>query len=222
MSSKDTQFKPGERRSIATEFKPGQHWRKPQAFRDAAWLTREYVELQRSTGDIAKQFGVGDSAIQFWLKKHGITRRNVAQARAIKHWGVSGPLNPMFGKRGAEAPSWRGGHTPERQAFHGSAEWKEASLAVWRRDNGTCQRCEAVANHRPELKFDVHHIVGFEVTALRAAIDNLVLLCRPCHRWVHSKANVGMNWIGIDLDLRNEALQRERIGTQAAFTLEAA
>jgi hypothetical protein len=64
MSSKDTQFKPGERRSIATEFKPGQHWRKPQAFRDAAWLTREYVELQRSTGDIAKQFGVGDSAIK--------------------------------------------------------------------------------------------------------------------------------------------------------------
>lgn len=33
---------------------------------------------------------------------------------------------------------------------------------------------------------------------------------------------LGMNWIGIDLDQRNEALQRERIGTQAAFTLEAA
>ena len=33
---------------------------------------------------------------------------------------------------------------------------------------------------------------------------------------------LGMNWIGIDLDQRNEALQRERIGAQAAFTLEAA
>lgn len=33
---------------------------------------------------------------------------------------------------------------------------------------------------------------------------------------------LGMNWIGIDLDLRNEALQRERIGGQAAFTLEKA
>lgn len=33
---------------------------------------------------------------------------------------------------------------------------------------------------------------------------------------------LGMNWIGIDLDVRNEALQRERIGGQQAFALEAA
>ena len=33
---------------------------------------------------------------------------------------------------------------------------------------------------------------------------------------------LGMNWIGIDLDLRNDALQRERIGGQAAFPLEQA
>jgi site-specific DNA-methyltransferase (cytosine-N4-specific) len=31
---------------------------------------------------------------------------------------------------------------------------------------------------------------------------------------------LGMNWIGIDLDLRNEALQRDRIGGQAALILE--
>ena len=33
---------------------------------------------------------------------------------------------------------------------------------------------------------------------------------------------LGMNWIGIDLDLRNDALQRERIGGQAALILEQA
>lgn len=33
---------------------------------------------------------------------------------------------------------------------------------------------------------------------------------------------LGMNWIGIDLDERNAALQADRIGGQAAFTLEAA
>lgn len=33
---------------------------------------------------------------------------------------------------------------------------------------------------------------------------------------------LGMNWIGIDLDLRNEALQRDRIGGQAALILEQA
>jgi len=33
---------------------------------------------------------------------------------------------------------------------------------------------------------------------------------------------MGMNWIGIDIDERNAALQADRIGGQAAFTLEAA
>jgi len=31
--------------------------------------------------------------------------------------------------------------------------------------------------------------VSFAVRELRAVVDNLVLLCRPCHLWVHSNAN---------------------------------
>ena len=35
----------------------------------------------------------------------------------------------------------------------------------------------------------VHHIVTFANKKLRADIDNLVLLCAKCHRFVHSKKN---------------------------------
>jgi hypothetical protein len=70
-------FKKGFSSSPSTQFKKGQHWRKSQLFRDKAWLMQNYVILQRSTSEIANEFGVTDSAILFWLKKHNIQRRTV-------------------------------------------------------------------------------------------------------------------------------------------------
>lgn len=195
MRRSNGQIESGCHLSPMTEFKKGQHWRAAQEFRHKEWLVAEYTENQRSTSDIAAQFGVTDTAIFFWLRKHGIPRRTISQARKVKRWGSSGAKNPMFGKRGSECASWKGGCTPERQAFHGSREWAEASLAVWRRDNGTCRRCAAIANKSPGTKFDVHHIVGFEVVALRAVVRNLVLLCRKCHRFVHSKGNINRDYL---------------------------
>jgi hypothetical protein len=157
---------------------------------DAAWLQREYVEKQRSTGEIAREAGMTEANVIFFLRKHGIKRRSISEARAVKHWGSDGEKNPMFGKRGAETPSWKGGVTPDRQAFYSSPEWIEAAKAVWKRDNGECQRCRVKANDVPRGYFHIHHIVSFAVKALRAEQSNLVLLCTACHRWAHSKKNV--------------------------------
>lgn len=187
MPKYDGRFKTGERRSIATEFKRGEHWRPPQAFREKGWLEREYLVNLRSAKEIAVQFSVHENAIFFWLAKHGIPRRSVAEARAIKHWGSPGEANGMFGKRGAEVPNWQGGISPERAACYSSIEWSKAVRVVWKRDCGTCQRCSAKAND--EAKMHIHHIVGFAVKELRAEPTNLVLLCIKCHHFVHSKRN---------------------------------
>ena len=190
MEKYDGRFKKGERRSPATEFKPGQHWRPPQLFRDADWLRAEYVERGRSTGDIAEQFGVTDAAIFFWLRKHDIPRRTVAEARALKHWGASGADNPMWNKRGELNPRWLGGVTPERQAFYTSQEWKDACSFVWKRDEATCRRCGLYRDDQPDMPFHIHHVVSFAVEELRADPANLVLLCETCHQFVHSRGNV--------------------------------
>lgn len=189
MRTTSGRFMKGVRSSPATEFKKGQHWRPHAPHREAPWLREQYVDRGLSVGDIARACGVTDNAIDYWMRKHGIARRSTSEARALKHWGVSGKRNPMFGKRGAETPAWRGGHTPERQAFHGSAEWRCASLQVWRRDAGACRRCGLRANDCKTL-FDVHHIAPFAVKRLRTELTNLVLLCRACHRFVHSKKNI--------------------------------
>jgi hypothetical protein len=103
----------------------------------------------------------------------------------------------MKGRKGELSTNWKGGITPERQAVYCSAEWKEAIKAVWKRDNATCQRCRKHHNTAASRgTFDIHHIVSFEVVGLRCEVSNLVLLCEPCHLWVHSAANVNKEFLG--------------------------
>lgn len=172
------------------QFGKGTHWRVPQAFRGKRWLVKNYTKLERSAGDIAGEFGTSDAAILFWLRKHGIQRRTVSQARKIKKWGQFGVDNPMWNRRGELNPGWLGGVTPERQAFYAGREWAKCCSAVWKRDKATCRRCSLRKSDTPDMPFHIHHIVSFAVRALRADTSNLVLLCETCHRFVHSKRNL--------------------------------
>lgn len=187
-------FVKGERRSTETEFKKGEHWRDKKPFWNKEWLFIEYVEKQRSASDIAAQFNVTDTAIFFWLKKHDIPRRSIKETRVIKHWGLKGETNGMFGRTGSNNPHWKGGVTPERQALYSSQEWSKAVRIVWKRDNCTCQRCGYVWM-KSGRKMHIHHIVSFSVKELRAEPSNLMLMCDECHIWVHSKKNKNHDFI---------------------------
>lgn len=175
----------------------GEHWRPHQPFREREYLEREYVQNGRSTADIGAEFGVRDSAIQFWLKKHGIPTRSTRAIRQVKRWGLAGRANGMYGRRGAEVPSWRGGVTPERQALYSTPEWAAAVMAVRMRDRGVCRRCGAKPSGRLQAQrfFHIHHVVSFAVRHLRCDPDNLVLLCRACHLFVHSRENTEHEFI---------------------------
>ncbi len=174
------QFVKGFHSWPAGEFRPGQHWRKHQVFRDKDWLTREYVKKQRSTGDIAVEFGVTKEAVLFWLKRHGIKRRTVSEARAVKYWGACGEKNPMFGKCGSRHAGWRGGRTPWRQHMYAQTAYKEFLRSVWARDR-RCRLCGAKGQV-------VHHIdpVGY-APLLILDMGNAVLLCHVCHEKMRGK-----------------------------------
>ena len=169
-------------------FKPGQHWRPHGKHRERDWLYREYVERGRSTGDIAKDVGITDAAVIFWLRRHGIPRRTVGEARALKRWTVAGEANGMFGRTGAANPNYVDGSSPERQRGYVQAIGRAFLRAVYERDGYRCVRC-ATPKGKPR-SLHAHHIAPWAGNeALRFDLANAVSLCRACHSWVHSKAN---------------------------------
>jgi len=104
---------------------------------------------------------------------------------------------PFKGKFGADHPSWRGGLTPERQAFYSTDEWREAVKQVWKRADAKCERCGIHHNTRKVRgTFHIHHIVSFMVRELRATVSNLALLCIECHHYVHSGDNSDGAFLG--------------------------
>lgn len=170
------QFVKGEHPSPATEFQKGQHWRKPAPFRDKAWLTEEYVNKKRPAAEIAAQFNVTENAILYWLHKNEIPLRSMAQIRSAKKWSLKGDKNGMYGRCGAQCPSWKGGNTPLRQKLYSSPEWEHISKKVKERDK-SCRMCGS------NQEMEIHHIIAFgESPELATEEGNLILLCKECHK----------------------------------------
>lgn len=184
MRNEKGQFKDGEA-GASTRFKKGEHWRKPSPLWDKEWIRNAYVVRGKSAAEIASMFSVTEAAVLFWLRKHGIPRRSMAEIRAAKHWGSVGEKNPMYGKRGVLNPNWSGGLTPLRQTYYGKSEMRQAMRDVYIRDK-SCRLCGS------EDQMEVHHIDPFsQAPLLVMEIGNMILLCAKCHRKMRGKE---MSW----------------------------
>ncbi|MFB6269014.1 MAG: HNH endonuclease [Halobacterium sp.] len=81
---------------------------------------------------------------------------------------------------GSSHHQWEGGTIPY------GASWWRVRRAAWERDDYECQRCgagRAEIGRRP----DVHHVEpvrSFDDPAEAHRLDNVVCLCRSCHRLV--------------------------------------
>lgn len=73
---------------------------------------------------------------------------------------------------------WKGGITPEHRAVRMSAKYKEWRIAVFTRDNWTCNVCEQVGG-----RLEAHHNKSFtDYPELRFNVDNGITLCKDCHK----------------------------------------
>jgi len=161
------------------------------------WL-KDFGIPTRPRGSNPPPVGSGENN-PFYGKKHTAETRERLSQIAKADGRV--PYDPavgsyMKGRRGEDTPGWKGGITPERQAVYSSLEWTEAVKAVWARTDARCGRCGIRHNTKTRRgTFHVHHIVSFSVPELRTDVDNLVLLCKPCHYFVHSRANINSEFI---------------------------
>jgi thymidylate synthase (FAD) len=170
------------------QFKKGTHWRPHAMFREKTYLVQEYVAKKRSASDLAADHGITDGAILFWLHKHGIPRRSVSEARAVKRWGLRGSANGMYGRCGSQNPRWIDGSSPLRQTMYARSFWKELARAVYARDNYRCRKCGSP--HCKGHPLHAHHVAPWAGNPdSRFELSNIITLCKPCHTWVHSTKN---------------------------------
>lgn len=189
------------------------------------WLYDQYITKGKDANKIAKEVGRDGKSVWNWLSLYGIPTRprghnasNLVRDGSVwvgrKHsektkkimsdaaiadgrlpWGKNN--KPYWtGVKGSKHPSFKGGLTPERQAVYSSKEWVDAVKIVWKRDNAICQCCgKDHRNNENRGTFNIHHIVSFQVKELQTEPSNLVLLCKDCHIFVHSKQNVTKKFI---------------------------
>lgn len=157
------------------------HYRRDAAYKNPAWLRREYITHHRPAKDIATECGVTLSSVLKQMRKLGIPARDASAA----HIGT---------QAGAANPAWKGGVTPERQRLYKTPEWRSLVVAVFTRDGHRCVRCAGVKKENRRLH--AHHLQPWaDAPHARMDATNLVTLCSICHRWVHSRQNVGREFL---------------------------
>jgi thymidylate synthase (FAD) len=160
------------------------------------WLKSARAETPKlSLSEIASRAGCTTHTIRKWLKRYGLqySKKEVAEYTPIWNKGLAAEEQPMFGKTHTSATraqmleSSRKG--PDSNLYvDGKSRQEPFRLKVWRwqakykhfvlkRDGGQCKVCHSVesleldhiepVSLRPDLAFD---------------LDNLQVLCRPCHR----------------------------------------
>lgn len=165
------------------------------------WL-RDYGINTRTRGtSTKKQWARGDRKVVSGWKMSDEGREKIRQIRLkdgrVPYLKKDGS-HYMKGRRGKDHHSWQGGLTPEREAMARTDEWKEAVKFVWHRADAKCERCgcdHRKVDNRRANGFHIHHIAPFRFKETRCEVSNLVLLCRPCHHFVHSKKNINKEFI---------------------------
>lgn len=132
----------------------------------------------------------------FLGRKHSTDTRQLLSERASRPrpW-LAGENNGMSGKFGAANPRYKDGSSPLRQSLYSQWKVKAFLKSILKRDENRCVRCSAIKAGAKSLH--VHHIKAWAGNpSLRFDPANCVTLCKCCHDWVHSSANVTREYLG--------------------------
>ena len=154
------------------------HQRAPdRRLTDPSWLRNQYEEDSRHCHEIAEECGCSETAVREWLNRHGIETRGSADFTGEDH------------------PRWNGGVVDYGAGWNGRKR-----RAVRERDDHNCQNpgCSVTqSEHLDEYdeKLHVHHLQkarDVDYPEKRNAKENLITLCRDCHRRWEKIADAGL------------------------------
>jgi len=139
-------------------------WQDPE-FRAKMEKIRQNPEYREKIGKMPKEYIPWNKG-----KHHSVeTRRKMSKAH-----------------KSAKAYNWKGRSKKRYEHGNSTMEYKEWRMAVFQRDNFTCQCCGARSKAGKPVYLEAHHLKGWaEYPALRFVVKNGVTLCKECHKLAH-------------------------------------
>lgn len=167
------------------------------------WLTRFDIPLRKGSEAVKVQWiGNGErrdrqseTAKEVLLKEEVRERiketQRTEESRKKSRDSKIGIKNPMYGVTGSEHPKWNPKRTHEQRVSERKTnavrEWR---VAVFKRDNFTCQQC----GDSQGGNLVAHHIDSYDwCEEKRADTDNGITLCEKCHKDFHKEYGYGSN-----------------------------
>lgn len=151
--------------------------------RDKSWLENEYINLKKTSQEIADEIGASFRVVLSWLERHGIERRQAGNAKGfvVSEEARKRMSEAKMGKYQGDAnPNWRGAKVNPNKRLRTQYATKAWSQAVRERDGHKCVECGATGRlHAHHIKPWKHH------PELRHDVSNGKTLCPPCHQKAH-------------------------------------
>lgn len=170
-------------------------------YRNYEWLYHQYIELDKSSVDIATDIHICTVTVLSWLKKFNIEKSKSCIAK--KRWKapfyrenkilhspkLTGSRNGMYGKHTTEKqkksvskkldknPNWRGGKSFEPYCYKFNNKFKEY---IRDKFNRRCFIC-GVSEKCNEKELNVHHIDYNKTSICNGKSWSFVPLCNKCH-----------------------------------------
>lgn len=175
----------------------------PKEMFDKEWLSNQHWTLDVSVKDIANSLGIDPGTLRRQMNRLGIKTKSCSESKV-------GLMS------GTKHPNWQGGRTKLSLLLR---EWWHINIAIKasKRDNYTCCLCgkthtvlhvhhierfktivDCIIKEHPDLtvennKLELYNIIIKDKRF--TSVDNLITLCKRCHRKIHSKCNTISNQV---------------------------
>lgn len=164
------------------------------------FLEKEYLENRKPYKQIADEIGCSESNVWYRLKQFKLATPTKSEIMTGKEFSVShrealsqSHLASTYKRSGSANPNWRGGVAAQNFLARYKGDYVVWRRKVLRHKGEVCSHCGKNLNEKcpccgRTTDKHVHHLQEFaENPDLRYSLDNVVVLCEPCHKALHKK-----------------------------------
>jgi len=146
------------------------------------WMIEQYINQKKSMRTIGLENNVGETCLHKWLHRLNIPIRSRSESmRGIEKTDEHRAKLSQLAKRniGKLNHNWKHGKSKLHRRLRFKNYFRTREM-VFKRDNYECQQCGL------DMKLNMHHIKPVkDFPELVDDLNNLITLCKSCHRKLH-------------------------------------